>query len=90
MVVAVTLPSPSLVPVTPMKPPTFSADAPDVVPPPGPGLVMKLVLDVVTTVTALLAAVTTVMSSPLRAVIVPDTVGRAMAPGARPRAAAPV
>jgi hypothetical protein len=90
MVLAVRVPSPSLVPVTPMKPPTFSADAPDVVPPPGPGFVMTLVLEVVTTVTALLAVVTTVTSSPFRAVIVPDTVGRAMAPGGRPRAAAPV
>jgi hypothetical protein len=41
-------------------------------------------------VTTLLAVVSTVMSSPRRAVIVPETVGRAMVPGGRPRAAAPV
>jgi hypothetical protein len=87
--VAVTVPVLSLVPVTPMKPPTFSADALDVVPPPGPGFVVKVVLEVVTIVTALLAVVSTVMSAPFRAVIVPETVGRAMAPGGRPRAAAP-
>ncbi len=43
-VVAVTEPSLFLVPVTPMKAPTLSAEALEVVPPPGPGLVLKVVL----------------------------------------------
>ena len=44
-VVAVTEPSLFLVPVTPMKAPTLSAEALEVVPPPGPGSVLKVVLD---------------------------------------------
>ena len=41
---AVTEPSLFLVPWTPMKSPTFSADALDVVPPPGPGSALNVVL----------------------------------------------
>ena len=44
-VVAVTVPSLFLVPRTPTKSPTFSADALDVVPPPGPASVSNLVLE---------------------------------------------
>ena len=44
-VVAVTEPSLFLVPLTPMKSPTLSADALEVVPPPGPGLVLNVVLE---------------------------------------------
>ena len=60
-VVAVTVPSLFLVPCTPMKSPTLTADALDVVPPFGPGLVLKVVLDEETTVTEVLAFVSTVM-----------------------------
>ena len=44
-VVAVTEPSLFLVPVTPTKAPTLSADALEVVPPLGPALVLNVVLD---------------------------------------------
>jgi hypothetical protein len=83
-VFAVTEPSLFLVPVTPMKAPTLSAEALEVVPPLGPGLVLNVVLDEYTTATELLAFVSTAMSSPLNAVILPETVGLVMPPGGAP------
>ncbi len=88
---AVIVPSPFFVPATAMKRPTSRDDALDAVDAPlDPVTVVKVVVDDTTTWVVAASRVRTVTSSPLTAVILPATAGRADPAGGRPCAPARV